>query len=154
MRVLIACEFSGVVREAFRKKGHDAWSCDLLPSDDNSEFHIQGDVLQHLNKCWDLMVAHPPCTYLTVTGNKWFKPEFRDRFPDREKNRIDAIEFFLKLANCKIPRIAIENPVGVISTTWRKPDQIIEPYWFGDEHRKKNMSLVKEFTTFNTNKNS
>ena len=137
MKVLIACEFSGVVREAFRKLGHDAWSCDILDSEDNSPYHIKDDVLNHLNENWDLMIAHPQCTYLTVTGNKWFKPEFKTRFPDREKQRIDAVDFFMKFANCGIPRICIENPVGIMSTVWRKADQYIHPYQFGDPHSKK-----------------
>jgi hypothetical protein len=143
MKVLIACEFSGRVREAFRAKGHDAWSCDLLPSDDNSPFHIQGDVLGVLSKweCdsygWDLMIAHPPCTYLCVTGNKWMKPEFKDRFPNRAKQREDAVDFFMALADASIPKICIENPVGIMSTRWRKPDQYIQPWQFGEKHSKK-----------------
>lgn len=101
------------------------------------EWHIQGDVLEQLNKGWDLIIAHPPCTYLTVTGNKWMKPEFRDRFPDRQKQREEAIEFFLNIAEAKCDFIAIENPVGIISTVWRKPDQYVHPYHFGDPHGKK-----------------
>ena len=136
MKVLVACEFSGVVREAFKAKGHDAWSCDILPTEIPGQ-HIQDDVLNHLDDGWDLMIAHPPCTYLTTTGNKWFKPEFKDRFPTREKDRKNAIDFFLSLANANIPKIAIENPVGIMSTVWRKPDQYIHPYYFGDPHSKK-----------------
>jgi site-specific DNA-cytosine methylase len=136
MKVLVACEFSGVVREAFKAKGHDAWSCDILPTEIPGQ-HIQDDVLNHLDDGWDLMIAHPPCTYLTTSGNKWFKPEFKDRFPTREKDRKNAIDFFLSLANANIPKIAIENPVGIMSTVWRKPDQYIHPYYFGDPHSKK-----------------
>lgn len=149
MKVLIACEFSGVVRNTFRKKGHEAYSCDILDSDDGSKYHIKDDVLNHLDKEWDLLIAHPPCTYLTVTGNKWFKPEFADRFPGRDKQRVEAVDFFMRFANCKIPRICIENPVGIISTVWRKPDQYVHPYQFGDPHSKKtglwlkNLPLLK-----------
>lgn len=136
MRVLVACEFSGIVRGAFAAKGHDAWSCDLLPTERPGQ-HIQGDVLEILNDGWDLMIAHPPCTYLTVTGNKWFKPEYRDRFPDREKQREDAVAFFMRFANADIPKICIENPIGIMSTRWRPPDQIIQPYQFGHDVRKR-----------------
>lgn len=136
MRVLIACEFSGIVREAFKAKGHDAWSCDLLPTEIEGQ-HIQGDILnQVLNQKWDLMIAHPPCTYLTCAGNKWFKPEYKHRFPDRLKQRLEAVLFFMKLANAKINKICLENPIGVISTFWRKPDQIIQPYEYGHTDRK------------------
>ena len=135
-KVLVACEFSQVVTRAFRERGHEAYSCDILPTEGNPEWHIQDDVLKHLDDGWDLMIAHPPCTYLTVTGNKWFKPEYRDRFPTREQQRQEAIYFFMRLKEAKIPKIAIENPIGVMSTVYRKPDQIIQPYWFGDKKRK------------------
>lgn len=141
MRVLIACEESGVVREAFRAKGHDAFSCDLLPSD--SPYHFQDDVLPYLIGRWDLMIAHPPCTYLTTTGNKWFKPEYKERFPNREEQRKQAIRFFKYLTGAPIERIAIENPVGIMSTIFRKPDQIIQPYEFGDPHAKKTCLWLK-----------
>ena len=137
MRVLVACEFSQVVTKIFRELGHEAYSCDILPTEGNSEWHIQDDVLKHLDDGWDLMIAHPPCTYLTNTGNKWMKPEFRDRFPNRIKQREQAIEFFLKLYNAPIDKIAIENPVGIMSRVFRKPDQYVHPYWFGDPHSKK-----------------
>lgn len=143
MKILIACEYSGVVRKTLRELGHDAWSCDILPADDNSPFHIQDDVLNHLNDGWDMMIAHPPCTYLTCTGNKWFKPEYRDRFPTREQDRKDAIEFFMKLANAPIEKICIENPVGIMSTVYRKPDQIIQPFHFGHEEAKKTCLWLK-----------
>ncbi len=128
MRVLVACEFSGVVREAFSKKGHNAWSCDLLSTDIKGN-HIQGDVLNHLNDGWDMMIAHPPCTYLSVSGARWFK--------DRQKEQQQAIEFFMLLANANIEKIAIENPIGIMSTRWRKPDQIIQPWMFGHDASKK-----------------
>ena len=130
MKVLVACEYSGVVRDAFIAQGHDAWSCDLRDTDQLGP-HYCGDVRDILGDGWDLMVAHPPCTYLTVTGNKWFKPEFADRFPTRHQDRQDAHDFFMLLSNARIPRIAIENPIGVMSTLWRKPDQIIQPHMFG-----------------------
>ncbi len=136
MKVLIACEFSGIVREAFKAKGHDAWSCDLLDTEIPGK-HIKGDVIDILNDGWDLMIAHPPCTYLAVTGNKWMKPEFKDRFPNRKQQRINAIDFFIKLYNASINMVAIENPVGIMSTIFRKPDQYIHPYYFGEPHSKK-----------------
>jgi hypothetical protein len=135
MRVLVACEFSGIVRDAFRARGHDAWSCDLLPSERPGP-HIQGDVLPHLGDGWDLMIAHPPCTYLTCAGNKWFKPEFAGRFPCRDKKREDAAAFFMAMVNAPVPRIAVENPVGVMSTRYKKPTQIIQPYNYGAPVRK------------------
>lgn len=138
MRVLVACEFSGVAREAFRKRGHDAWSCDLLPAADGSPHHFQDDVLNYyLADDWDLMIAHPPCTYLTCAQNKWMLPRYADRFPNRKQQQREGIEFFLELASSSIPRIAIENPVGIMSTHYCKPDQIIEPYHYGHDARKK-----------------
>jgi hypothetical protein len=141
MRVLVACEFSGVVRRAFRTVGHDAWSCDLLPAKDNAREHIQGDVLQVLNDGWDMMIAHPPCTHLAVSGARWFHLKV--------KEQAEAIDFVLALAGANIPKIAIENPVGVLSTRWRKPDQIVHPWMFGDSASKqtclwlKNLPLLK-----------
>lgn len=130
MRVLIACEMSGVVRRAFRARGHDAWSCDLLPAMDGSEFHIQGDALQVLRQEWDLLIAHPPCTYLTVAGARWFK--------GREREQVEAVSFAEALWNANIPRIALENPIGVLSTKsrLRKPTQIIQPWMFGHGETK------------------
>lgn len=128
MRILVACEFSGRVREAFRKLGFDAWSCDLLPADDSSPYHIQGDVLKHLDKSWDLMIAHPPCTHLAVSGARWFK--------DKQQEQAEALEFVQKLLEAPIPRIALENPVSIISTKIRKPDQIIQPWQFGHGETK------------------
>lgn len=128
MRVLVACEYSGRVREAFRKLGHDAWSCDLLPSDDNSPYHIQGDVLEILNDGWDLMIAHPPCTHLAVSGARWFK--------NKEAEQLVALEFVRTLLNAPIDKIALENPISVISSRIRKPDQIIQPWMFGHGETK------------------
>lgn len=142
MNVLVACEFSGIVRDAFIRKGHNAWSCDLLPSDSDNSTHIQGDVLNLLE--WgkfDLMIAFPPCTHLCVSGARWWI----DCIPETQ----DALNFVWKLMNCKIPKIAIENPIGLISTCIRKPDQIIQPWWFGHGETKstclwlKNLSKLK-----------
>lgn len=135
MNVLIACEFSGIVREAFRARGHNAWSCDLLPSSISGP-HIQDNVLKHLNTYWDLMIAFPPCTYLTCAQNKWHKPEYRERFPNRRAQQTMAAMFFLALVAAPIKRIVIENPIGRMSSLYRKPDQIIQPYQFGHDARK------------------
>lgn len=130
MRVLVACEYSGRVREAFRRMGHKAWSCDLLPAEDESIFHMQRDVLQALEEGWDMMIAHPPCTHLAVSGARHFAEKQAD---GRQQ---EAIEFFLALARAPIPRIAIENPVCIMSTVWRKPDQVIQPYQYGHGETK------------------
>lgn len=130
MRALVACEYSGRVREALRALGHDAWSCDLLESEDASPFHIQGDVLELLGNGWDLMIAHPPCTHLAVSGARHFEEKKAD---GRQQ---EAIDFFLALANAPIPRIAIENPVCIMSSIWREPDQIIQPWQFGHGETK------------------
>ena len=135
MKVLVACEFSGIVREAFTKRGHDAWSCDLLPAEIPGN-HYQCDVLSILDKGWDLMIAHPPCTYLTISANKWYKPEFASRFPTRYQDRYMSIAFFMQLMLTNIPRIAVENPVGIMSSCYRKPDQVIQPWMFGHGETK------------------
>jgi site-specific DNA-cytosine methylase len=129
MKVLVACEFSGIVREAFNKQGHDATSCDLLETD-MPGFHIKDDVLKHLHRKWDLMVAFPPCTHIAVSGARHFAEKQKD---GRQQQGID---FFMKLANAPIPRIAIENPVGIMSSIWRQPDQVIQPYEFGENAKK------------------
>ncbi len=132
MRVLVACEFSGVVRDAFAARGHDAWSCDVLPSDRPGN-HIQDDVLKHLDEGWDLMVAHPPCKYICVGGNNWL-----NRRPDlawRENRELGAA-FFMAFVNASIECIAVENPIGCMSSRYRKPDQIIRPFHFGHPYRK------------------
>lgn len=161
MKVLIACEESQRVCTAFRERGHEAYSCDIQePSGGHPEWHIQGDVLPLLNgNCefetmdgvehyidskWDLIIAHPPCTYLTVTGNRWFNVErYGEKAIERAKNRADAIVFFLSFVNADCDHIAIENPVGVISTVYRKPDQIIQPYEYGHHARKKTCLWLK-----------
>jgi len=132
MKVLVACEFSGRVRDSFAARGHDAWSCDILPSDTPGH-HIQGDVLNVLGDGWDLMIAHPPCKYLCVGGNNWLN---RRSDLDWRGNREKATEFFMAFINAPIPRIAVENPIGVMSTRYRKPDQIVHPFMFGHDYRK------------------
>lgn len=126
-RVLVACEFSGIVREAFRGRGCDAWSCDLLDTDQAGN-HITGDVLEVLDGDWDLMIAHPPCTHLAVSGARWFK--------EKTKEQADALEFVRTLMDAPIGKIAIENPISVISSKIRKPDQIIQPWQFGHGETK------------------
>ena len=143
MRVLVACEFSGVVRRAFRALGHDAWSCDLLPAEDGSEYPYQGDVLYWDSGPWDLMIAHPPCTYLSRAGARWWKAPGRAELADR------AAMFVYALRDLPIERIAIENPIGQLNQRWRYPDQTIQPWQFGDPYTKatclwlKNLPLLK-----------
>jgi len=145
MKVLIACEFSGIVRDAFADKGHDAVSCDFIDTEIYGN-HYCGNVLnilkdEYVYGGWDLMIAHPPCTHLAVSGARWFK--------GRECEQLDAIEFFMKLVNASIDKICVENPIGVMSTNHRKPDQIIQPWMFGHGETKatclwlKNLSLLK-----------
>jgi len=163
MKVLIACEESQAVTKEFRNLGHDAYSCDLLPnSGGHPEWHFKTDIFEiienkggilengdeaYVDGNWDMMIAHPPCTYLSVSGAQWYyhpddknlpteKRRPHPKFPDRAKHREEALDFFLALANAPIDRIAVENPVSIISTRWRKPDQIIQPYMFGDEATK------------------
>ena len=134
MRVLVACEFSGIVRDAFLEQGHDAWSCDIEPSERPGP-HIQGDVLSRLNMNWGIMIAHPPCQYLAVSGARWFK--------DRKKEQFEALCFVKALMDAPIPKIALENPVSVISSYIRKPDQIIQPWQFGHGETKKTCLWLK-----------
>lgn len=127
MRVLVGCEFSGTVREAFRRRGHDAWSCDLLPTEVDGP-HLQCDLLDVLDDGWDLAIFHPPCTHLAVSGARWFAKK-------RGEQR-DALEFVRRLMAARIPRWCLENPVSIISTAVRKPDQIIQPWQFGHGETK------------------
>lgn len=127
MRVLVACEFSGVVRDTFTELGHDAWSCDLLPTEVPGN-HIEGDVLDVLDWGWDVMVAHPPCTHLAVSGARWFK--------EKTVEQEAALAFVWALLGAPIPRIALENPVSIISSRIRPPDQIIQPHYFGHGETK------------------
>jgi hypothetical protein len=139
LKVLVGCEFSGVVRDAFRKIGHEAYSCDLLPSE--SKYHIQDDVLKHLDENWDLLICFPPCTHLAVSGARWFK--------NKQREQEEALSFVRKLLNAPIDKIALENPVSVISSKIRKPDQIIQPWQFGHGETKatclwlKNLPLLQ-----------
>lgn len=137
MKVLIACEYSGRVRDAFLAAGHDAMSCDLLPTDSPGPHH-QGDVFDIIDDGWDLMVAHPPCTYLAVSGMHWTTRGVRD-----PKLTEDALAFVQRLMDAPIKRIAIENPISVISSRIRKPDQIIQPWWFGHDASKKTCLWLK-----------
>jgi hypothetical protein len=134
MRVLIACEFSGIVREAFAKTGHDAWSCDLLPTEIPGD-HLQCDVLTVLDRGWDLMIAHPPCTHLAVSGARWFV--------HKGDLQMQALAFVRMLMDAPIPRICIENPVSIISTRIRPPDQLIHPWQFGHGEVKKTCLWLK-----------
>jgi len=127
MKILIACEFSGIVREAFRRRGHDAWSCDLLPTEIPGQ-HIQDDVLKHLTEGWDMIIAHPPCTHLAVSGARYFKHKIIIQN--------EAINFFLCFVNTEVPKICIENPIGIMSRVYRKPNQIIQPWMFGHSESK------------------
>lgn len=154
MNILVACEESQAVTKELRALGHEAYSCDIIPcSGGHPEWHIMQDVLPLLNGgCgfmtmdgvkhpiidkWDMIIAFPPCTYLTVTGNRWFNVErYGEKAIERQKSRDDAIDFFMAFANADCERIAIENPIGVMSTEYRKPNQIIHPYMFGDPERK------------------
>lgn len=178
MRVLIACEESQAVCKEFRALGHEAYSCDILEcSGGYPEWHICGDVLEQIDKGWDMMIAFPPCTYLSVSGAQWYyHPEDKElpynnrrphpKYPTRRQDQSDAKEFFMKLYNSNIKHIAIENPVGVMNTEFKKPSQIIQPWMFGDEATKttclwlKNLPLLQptqivskgERTTFNSGK--
>ena len=161
MKVLLACEESQAVCKEFRKKGHSAYSCDLLEcSGGHPEWHIKGDVFPLLNgDCsfktmdgqvhsvsghWDMIIAFPPCTYLTVTGNRWFNIDrYGEKAIQRHKDRKDAIDFFMAFANADCEKIAIENPVGIMSSEWRKPNQIINPWQFGDAFEKKTCLWLK-----------
>lgn len=140
MRVLVACEYSGAVRDAFRARGHDAVSCDLLPTDAPGP-HYQGDVRDVLGDGWDLMIAHPPCTHLAVSGARWFK--------HKQAEQAQALEFVRLLLAAPIPRIALENPVSIISSRIRKPDQVIQPWQYGHGETKatclwlKNLPLLR-----------
>jgi site-specific DNA-cytosine methylase len=132
MKILIACEFSGRVRDAFRSRGHDAWSCDwrINESTIESGYHFEGDVRWFIDRDWEMMIAFPPCTHLSSSGARWWKEKREDGRQQR------AIDFFMMLADADIAKIAIENPIGIMSTVWRKPDQIIHPWQFGHGETK------------------
>lgn len=128
MKVLVGCEFSGVVRDAFAARGHDAWSCDLLPCERDPSRHLQCDVLTVLDAGWDLAIFHPPCTHLAVSGARWFK--------DKRAEQAAALDFVRRLLDAPIERIALENPVSIISSRIRKPSQVIQPWQFGHGETK------------------
>lgn len=152
MKVLVACEESQTVCKAFRAKGYEAYSCDIIePSGGHPEWHIHGDAIEALKggvittmdgqaheiDKWDMLIAHPPCTYLTVTGNRWFDiSRYGEKAVQRYQDREEAAHFFMQFVNCNIPKVAIENPIGYMSTAYQKPTQIIHPYMFGDPARK------------------
>jgi len=136
MRVLIACEYSGAVRDEFIKLGHDAMSCDLLPTDAPGP-HYQGDVFDIINDGWDMMIAFPPCTHLALSGAAWFEQKIKD---GRQE---EGLQFVRDLMNANIPKIAIENPIGIISSRIKKYDQIIQPYYFGDPFQKSTCLWLK-----------
>ena len=140
MKVLVACEFSGVVRSAFVGAGHDAWSCDILPTDLPGN-HIQGDVCEVLEDGWDMMIAHPPCTHLAVSGARWFK--------DKQEEQAQALEFVRTLLNAPIEHIALENPVSIISSRIRKPDQYIQPWQFGHGETKRTCLWLQNLPLLN-----
>jgi hypothetical protein len=142
MKVLVACESSGVVRDAFREIGHDALSCDLLPAD-NGGPHYQGDVRDLLDEAWDMVLAFPPCTHLAVSGARHFAQKRAD---GRQQ---EAIDFFILFTQLACPRVAIENPIGIMSSMYRKPDQIIQPWQFGDDASKKTCLWLKNLPKLN-----
>lgn len=137
MKCLISCEFSGIVRDSFAALGWDAWSCDLLPTERPGQ-HFQGDVRDILNDGWDLMIAHPPCTYLSYAANGYWNR------PGRAKKREEAIAFFMECANAPVEHICIENPLGIMSKAWRKHDQTIHPYFFGERELKRTCLWLKK----------
>ena len=145
-RVLIACEFSGIVRDAFLKRGHDAWSCDLLPSEKPGP-HIQGDVLSVINQPWDLLIGFPSCQFLCSSGIHW-----NYKNADRWQKTHAAVEFARTLMSANIKHIAIENPIGILSTQIRKPDQILQPYQFGHDASKKTCLWLKNLPTLKPTK--
>lgn len=145
-KILVGCEFSGTVRDEFAKLGHDAWSCDLLPTESEGN-HIQGDLLEVLKDGWDLGIFHPPCTYLTSSGLHWNK-----RNPERQKETEKSLIFVQSLLDTSIPKIALENPVGCISSRIRKPDQIIQPYEFGHDASKRTCLWLKGLPKLETTK--
>ena len=144
MKILVACEESQAITKEFRALGHEAYSCDILPcSGGNPEWHLQGDVFGFINQGWDMMIAHPPCTFLSVSGARHMYNKDGSVNESRLRNQNEALEFVQKLMDADIPRIAIENPISVISSKIRKPDQIIQPYMFGDKASKSTCLWLK-----------
>ncbi len=144
MRILVACEESQAITKEFRKLGHEAFSCDLLHcSGGHPEWHYQQDVFEVIDKGWDMMIAHPPCTYLAVSGARWLYNKDGSRNEERWKNQAEALDFVQRLMDAPIKKIAIENPISVISSQIRKPDQIVHPYHFGDKASKSTCLWLK-----------
>ena len=146
MKVLCACEYSGIVRDAFLNQGHHAVSCDLLPCEssiEDSHLHYQGDLFDILYEDWDLVISFPPCTYLTNSGIRWFNEErYGDKARERKRLRLDAMEFVKRIWDSNT-HVCIENPVGYLSNNWQKPTQIIQPYYFGEEESKRTCLWLK-----------
>ena len=144
MKILVACEESQAVTKELRKLGHEAFSCDLLPcSGGYPEWHYQQDVFEVIDKGWDMMIAHPPCTFLAVSGARWLYNKDGSKNQERWKNQAEALDFVQRLMDAPIDKIAIENPISVISSNIRKPDQIIQPYMFGDKAQKSTCLWLK-----------
>jgi len=144
MKILVACEESQAVTIELRKLGHQAFSCDIMEcSGGYPEWHIKGDVLEQLDKGWDMLIGFPPCTYLTVTGARWLYNKDGSKNKERWDNMKDGLDFFIKLFNAPIDKIVLENPIGLVSANFRKPDQIIQPYWFGDNAQKSTCLWLK-----------
>lgn len=153
MRVLVACEESQAVCKEFRAKGHEAFSCDIQPcSGGHPEWHYQQDVFEVIDMGWDMMIAFPPCTYLTVTGARWLYNKDKSRNEQRWRDQDDAVEFVKRLYYSNIKKVAIENPVGKLSSLWMKPTQIIQPYYFGDEAQKTTCLWLKKLPRLIHNK--
>ncbi len=132
INIIVGCEFSGSIRNAFRELGFNAWSCDILECDDSSQFHYQMDIFEAIKKQdWDLAIFHPPCTYMAVSGARWMYNKDGSINEERKKNQDEALNFVIKLMDAPIRHIAIENPISVISSRIRKPDQVVQPWWFG-----------------------
>ena len=145
MKILVACEYSGTVRDAFAELGHDAWSCDTLPTESKGN-HIQDDVLKHLDKDWDLLIAHPPCTYLSRAGARWLYPKAKQLDQARYEKGLKGKEFFMKLLDSSIDKIAIENPTPFRIFNLPKPTQVIQPYEFGHNFSKRTLLWLKNLT--------
>lgn len=147
MKILVACEYSNTVSKEFRKLGHTVISCDLLPNDEDNTNHYQGDVFDIINDGFDMMIAFPPCTYLTNAGNAWFNEnKYGEKAVERKMLRLEALNFFIKLYNSPIDKICIENPLGYANTNYKKASQIIHPYYFGDKELKKTCLWLKNLT--------
>ena len=151
MRILVACEYSGIVRDAFAAKGHDAWSCDVLPTESPGN-HIQDDVLNHLDKGWDMMIAHPPCTYLSKAGARWLYPKAGQINQDRYNLGIKGKEFFMRMIDADINKIAVENPTPLKVFELPKPTQAVQPYEYGHKYSKRTLLWLKNLPKLHATK--